>query len=61
MGKLGNWLQVGANVGILVGLAMVWLQMKQNSELMEYQLLSDETASASAALWAAAGEQYADV
>ena len=33
MGKLGKWLQVGANVGILAGLILVALQIQQNSEL----------------------------
>ena len=59
--KLGIWLQVGANIGILVGLGMVWLQMQQNSELLRLQLLHDQTQAYIDTQWSAAGEQFADV
>lgn len=59
--KLGNWLQVGANIGILAGLGMVWLQIQQASELLHLQLLHDQTQSYIATQWSAAGEQFADV
>ena len=36
--KVGTWLQVGANVGILIGLVLVMLQMQQNESLLEAQL-----------------------
>ncbi len=36
--KLGYWLQVGANIGILVGLILVGLQIQQSIELTRVQL-----------------------
>ncbi|MFT5610213.1 MAG: hypothetical protein ACI9WC_001407 [Arenicella sp.] len=38
LGRVGNWIQVSANVGILAGLLLVGLQMKQNSDLLKIQL-----------------------
>ena len=38
MGRVGQWLQVGANVGILIGLVLVIVQINQNSELTRWQL-----------------------
>ena len=40
MSKLGQWLQVGANIGILAGLVLVALQIQQNSELTRAALFS---------------------
>jgi hypothetical protein len=37
-GKVGQWIQVGANVGILAGLVLVGIQINQNSELVREQL-----------------------
>ena len=42
-GKLSNWLQIAANVGIVVGLLLVGVQLKQNSDLLKTQLLYDES------------------
>lgn len=36
--KFNNWLQIGANLGILIGLILVGFQMKQNSELLGAEL-----------------------
>lgn len=44
-GKMGNWLQVGANLGIIVGLVLVGFQLKQNSDLLRIQLLFEESQS----------------
>jgi len=41
--KMNNWLQILANVGIVVGLMLVGFQMKQNSDLLKTQLLYDES------------------
>jgi hypothetical protein len=41
--KIGTWLQVSANLGILLGLVMVGLQMKQNSDLLKIQLSYEES------------------
>jgi hypothetical protein len=41
--KLSNWLQIAANVGIVIGLLLVGVQLKQNSDLLKTQLLYDES------------------
>ena len=42
-GKLSNWLQISANIGIVFGLLLVGVQLKQNSDLMKTQLLYEES------------------
>ena len=42
-GKLNSWLQVSANIGIVLGLVLVGVQLKQNSDLARIQLLYDES------------------
>lgn len=42
-GKLGSWLQIVANVGIVVGLIFGGVQLKQNSDLLKTQLLYEES------------------
>ena len=42
-GKLSNWLQVSANIGIVLGLLLVGVQLKQNSDLVKIQLLYEES------------------
>jgi hypothetical protein len=39
--KLGDWLQVVSNVGLLVGLVLVAVQMKQASDIAAAELQSD--------------------
>ncbi|MGB5629204.1 MAG: hypothetical protein WBM57_07540 [Woeseiaceae bacterium] len=41
--KLNNWLQVTANIGIVLGLLLVGVQLKQNSDLTRIQILYDES------------------
>lgn len=41
--KLSDWLQIAANAGIIAGLLLVGLQLKQNSDLLKTQLLYDES------------------
>lgn len=41
--KLSDWLQIAANVGIIVGLLLVGIQLKQNSDLLRTQLLFEES------------------
>ena len=43
--KMNHWLQVGANLGIILGLVLVGFQLKQNSDLLRVQLLYDESQS----------------
>jgi hypothetical protein len=40
--QLGSWLQLGGNLGILIGLILVGLQMRQSTELLELQLRKTE-------------------
>ena len=41
--SIGYWLQIFSNIGILIGLVLVGLQMKQNSDLLRIQLLYEES------------------
>ena len=41
--KLSDWLQIAANTGIILGLLLVGLQLKQNSDLLKTQLLYEES------------------
>jgi len=41
--KLNGWLQVVANIGILLGLVLVGVQLKQNTDLTRFQLLFAES------------------
>lgn len=43
--KMANWLQIGGNLGIILGLVLVGLQLKQNSDLLRVQLLYEESQS----------------
>ena len=57
--KIGYWLQVGANIGILGGLILVLLQMNQNAELLRIQLLKQEGEAYVASEMVIAGENFA--
>lgn len=59
--KLNKWLQVSANIGIVLGLVLVGLQLKQNSELARIQLLYEESNRAIELETAVVGEQAAEV
>ena len=61
LGKVGYWLQVGANLGILAGLIIVGLQMKQASDLQKTQILHDATSAYMANEMALIGEGFAAV
>lgn len=41
--KLSDWLQIAANLGIIGGLLLVGVQLKQNSDLLKTQLLYEES------------------
>ena len=41
--KLVNWLQVFANIGIVLGLVLVGVQIKQSSDLARIELLYEES------------------
>jgi hypothetical protein len=59
--KLSNWLQVAANIGIVLGLVMVGIQVKQNSDLTRIQLLYEESNRAVNLESLVVGEQAAQV
>ena len=61
MGKLGGWLQVGGNVGILVGLILVGIQMQQNERLLKIQLVNQINESIAAFETAVGGEELSIV
>lgn len=41
--KFNHWLQISANIGIVAGLLLVGIQLKQNSDLLKTQLLYEES------------------
>ena len=43
--RLSSWLQITANVGILGGLVLVGFQLKQNSDILQAQMMSAESQS----------------
>ena len=59
--KLGHWLQIGANVGLLAGLILVALQMQQNTDILQLQLLRQAADSLITAEQAYVGENFAEV
>jgi hypothetical protein len=59
--KLNRWLQVSANIGIVLGLVLVGLQLRQNSELTRLQLLYEESNRAIDLETQVVGEQAAEV
>ncbi|MEM7099019.1 MAG: hypothetical protein AAF541_12230 [Pseudomonadota bacterium] len=58
---VANWLQIAANIGILAGLVLVGLQMKQNTDLLQVQLLYEESDRQVAIERTIIGETAADV
>ena len=59
--KLNHWLQVSANIGIVLGLVLVGVQLKQNSDLLKTQLLYEESQRAIELETSFIGENGADV
>lgn len=59
--KLNSWLQVAANIGIVAGLVLVGLQLKQNSDLLRMQMLYDESHRAIELETEVVGERGAEV
>ena len=41
--RIGTWLSIGANLGVIGGLVLVALQLNQNSELLRLQMLEQES------------------
>ena len=40
--RLNGWIQLGANIGVVAGLVLVWMQIDQNSELARASLVSEQ-------------------
>ncbi len=59
--KLGSWLQVSANIGIVLGLVLVGVQLKQNSDLTRIQMLYEESNRVIELELQVVGENGADV
>lgn len=59
--KLNRWLQVTANIGIVLGLLLVGVQLKQNSDLSKTQLLYEESQRAIELETEVVGENAAEV
>ena len=51
MGKLGQWLLVGANLGILVGLILTVLQIRQSYDADSDQLAIEDVIAQYAYRW----------
>ena len=55
-----GWLQLSANVAILGGVVLVVFQLRQNADLLEFQILKQDTDSYIASEMMMIGENYAD-
>jgi len=40
--NMSKWLTLGANIGIMIGLILVVIQIRQNSDLLRLQFINDE-------------------
>ena len=46
--KVNRWLTLGANLGVLVGIVLILIELNQNSELMKAQMIQSRTDNISA-------------
>ena len=44
--KLNNWLTLGANIGVLIGLVLLIVEIQQNTEMMRAQINQSRTEAA---------------
>lgn len=56
--QLNNWITLGANIGILVGLILVGFQIRQNSALVRAQIIATAFSDKEALAIAKMGEDY---
>lgn len=40
--SFNKWLSLGANIGILIGLALVFMEIRQNTDLLRLQFINDD-------------------
>lgn len=59
--NISKWLTLGANIGILVGLVLVIVQIRQNSDLLRLQFINDEYLSETSSEKLLIGENPAEV
>jgi hypothetical protein len=60
--KLNRWLRLGANIGVLVGIALLIYELNQNRELMRAQVRHDLSAGLVEILgWVATDPQMASI
>ena len=58
--NLSKWLPLGANIGIMIGLILVVIQIRQNSDLLRLQFINDEYLAESSSERLLIGENPAD-
>ena len=58
--NMSKWLTLGANIGILIGLVLVVIQIRQNSDLLRLQFINDEYLAESSSERLLIGENPAD-
>ena len=58
--NMSKWLTLGANIGILIGLILVVIQIRQNSDLLRLQFINDEYLSQSSSEKLLIGDNPAD-
>ena len=44
--KLNSWLTLGANIGVLIGLVLLIVEIQQNTEMMRAQINQSRTEAA---------------
>ena len=71
--KVNRWLTLGANIGVLVGIVLILIELNQNSELMRAQMIQSRTDNISSKydalihsdywpeIWAKKGQAVSDV
>ena len=58
--RLSAWVQLGASVGILIGLALVGVQIQQSTEIARVQFVNSSYESTIRAFEMVVGEHLAD-
>ena len=56
--KLNSWLSLGANVGVVIGLVLLILEIQQNTDMMETQINQSRSESAMSSLEAGFNSDY---
>ena len=59
--SINRWLTLGANVGILIGLVLVSVEIRQNSDLVRLQFINDDLLALAQTDTPMLGDNAADV